>query len=80
MEMDMFDFTADSVSRMKEIEEHAKSNVTEMTKEEKLSSKYCCVGEHSTKETLSYCAHCKRTFCEEHGEESINICSDCVKL
>jgi len=76
----MFDFTADSVSRMKEIENNAKKEMIEMTKEEKLNSKYCCVGEHGTGEELFYCIHCKRTFCEEHGEESINICSDCVKL
>lgn len=65
--------------RISEIEERAQKEVEEMSKEEKLSSKYCSVGDHETEEPLYYCKHCHRTFCEEHGDETANLCIDCIE-
>ena len=65
--------------RIKEIEERSKKPAREMSKEEKLASKYCSVGEHDTEEALYYCMHCKRTFCEEHGDERTGVCNECIE-
>jgi len=65
--------------RVREIEERAQCRITEMSKEEKMTSKYCSVGEHETEEQLFYCKHCKRTFCEEHGDEVNGICNECIE-
>jgi len=62
--------------RIKEIEDRSKQSMEEMSKEAKLASKFCAVGEHQTEEQLYYCKHCHRTFCAEHGDEERGLCND----
>lgn len=62
-----------------EIKDRSKKDVKEISKEEKLASKYCSVGNHYTEEKLYYCIHCHRTFCEEHGDETQGICNECIE-
>ena len=65
-----------AASRRAEILERAGRKVKHLSKEEKLASKYCSVGEHPAEDALYYCMHCKRTFCEEHGDEKHGLCNE----
>jgi transposase-like protein len=67
-----------SPGRLSELRERAKQKFKVLTKTEKLESKYCTVGEHEVDEQLYVCQNCRRTFCEQHGDEKKSLCNDCI--
>ena len=43
-----------------------------------VAAKQCELGKHTSDSRISFCKHCKKSFCTKHGDAKKLLCESCV--